>query len=103
MTNSQDVRGHTKGEWWVSEAYWPPRINAGPRIGPGGCLIAEVGNAEDDHANEWIANANRIVHCVNVHDELVDALEAVTPKALGYLPVRVAEQIRAALSKARQQ
>jgi hypothetical protein len=49
------------------------------------CILAEKPHGIGDAVNRWGANAEFIVHAVNCHDELVEALKKiVSGKLTGY-------------------
>lgn len=79
----------------------------GLAICKGNSLIAVMGQDDGIKFSEKtsLANATHIVKCVNLHDELVDALELlidnISPEAWEALPHYVQEQVMQAFNNAK--
>ena len=71
---------HTEGKWeyTVSACNSIDIVSAGNED----VVIASIINDENDLCDHDFANANRIVQCVNSHDELVEALDNLINKDL---------------------
>lgn len=84
---------HTPGPWRAAHDDTDVRL-----LDEEGNWIAECKMWEHD---QNVANANHIVRCVNAHDDMLEALEAVQADDTARLSGPVWDKVRAALKKAR--
>ena len=94
------MSAHTPAPWTISDHSNTDIADA--KGDPVGETFSRYWDGHTDHFDaERRANAAHIVRCVNAHDELVAALQAADDRLDRMMcPLKVQQQIKAALAKA---